>query len=205
MEVPQCAIAFSLLNFLNEMTVWPQRKWASCKHIHRICCNKPPRMWTPLQQSLMAIPGGCFDSKMFEKIIVKILFIWKAVTTSCSLHTATFLGNKPDWNKPKFYSFVSKLWCRELNRKLSVQAQILLNKAQTTSNLTLYSLWNWSLNISPGLLPDCNHIDCQSHQRPLGSGLWKECLLAMFVLSSNTFSSDTLKQNSVLYQLEVLQ
>uniref|UniRef100_A0A8P4GMH4 Uncharacterized protein n=1 Tax=Dicentrarchus labrax TaxID=13489 RepID=A0A8P4GMH4_DICLA len=28
-----------------------------------------------------------------------------------------------------------------------------------------------SLSISLGFLPDCNHIDCQSHQRPLGFAL----------------------------------
>lgn len=37
-EVHQCAIAFSLLNFLNEMTVWPQWK-VSLTHVNmrRIC------------------------------------------------------------------------------------------------------------------------------------------------------------------------
>lgn len=97
---------------------------------------------------------------------------------------------------------VSARLCREFKREPSIQALILLSKTQTTSNLTIYSIWNCSPNISLGRLPNCNHSGCQSHQRPQGCAFWKDCLSAMFVLSSNTFSSDTLKENSLLYHLE---
>lgn len=133
---------------------------------------------------------------LFEKIIVKILFIWKAVTTSCSLRTATFLGNKPDWNKPKFYSLTESCLSR---RKLCWTR----HRQPLTWPYTVYETGLWTF-----LRDFCQiaiTLTAIHTKDPWGQFLWKECLLAMFVLSSNTFSSDTLKQNSLLYQLEVLQ
>lgn len=175
---------------------WIFWMWWQYDQKDRICCNKLPQ--TPLQQGLIAIPGGCSDSKRFEKIIVHILFIWKTVTISCSLHTDTFLGNKPDWNKSKCYLSLN---CGAENSTESYLSRRKFCWTRHRQPLTwLYSdyetgLWTFLQDFCQIAIT----LIASHTKKPLGSAPLKG-VFANNVLSSNTFSSDTLKQNSLLYQ-----
>lgn len=91
------------------------------------------------------------------------------------------------------YFVSSAMFLRKMLQKAILQSACPVGR-ETDKPLTRPYTWNQSVNVSPGLLPDCNHNDCQSNQRPQGFCPLREMFVSssVFVLSSNTLKANGL-------------